>query len=396
MKPVVLKFGGSSVATPEKIRNVAKLIIAKKRAGHPTAVVLSAMGKTTNQLIDLANQLSTEPDAREMDLLQSTGEMISISLMSIYLQSQGFQAKSLTGFQAGIRTTGPHMKARIDRVESERLQSLLDEGTIVIIAGFQGIDDAGDITTLGRGGSDTTAVAIAAAIGGTCEIYTDVEGIYTVDPRIRPGAKKLDELSYETTMEMANLGAKVIEPRSVELGQKYDVPIYIALNTGDVPGTYILPKESTMETRSVTNISKVDGVLLVAMDHTDGFADRIAECFLKLAEANVNLDIISHSTDVAGQSVTTFTGNLADRPKIERILNEMGIKSRFQDKVSKVSIIGTAMRNQAGVAAHAFSVFVKLGLRFYEVTTSEISISYVVDEDRAVEIVNALADEFGL
>lgn len=396
MKPVVVKFGGSSVATPEKIKNVGDLILAKKESGNPVVVVLSAMGKTTNRLIELAGSIHPDPDAREMDVLLSTGEMISIALMTMYLKSKGANAVSLTGFQAGIRTTNTHMKARIGEVDANRIRAILDAGSIAVIAGFQGIDEFGDVTTLGRGGSDTSAVAIAASVGGTCEIYTDVEGIYTVDPRIRPNAKKLDRLSYETTMEMANLGAKVIEPRSVELGQKYDVPIYIALNTGDVPGTTILPKENIMETRSITNISKVDGVLLVAIDHTNGFAGRIAECFLKLAEANVNLDIISHSTNVSGQNITSFTGSTADRHRIEKILNGMGINYRFRDRVSKVSVIGTAMRNQTGVAARAFSVFVKLGYRFYEVTTSEISISYVVDEDRAVGIVNALADEFGL
>lgn len=396
MKPVVLKFGGSSVATVDKIRNVANLILEKKKAGHPVAVVLSAMGKTTNQLIEMADALSPSPNPRDMDLLLSTGEMVSIALMSLYLNAQGCETESLTGFQAGIRTTGEHMKSRIDSVESDRLRQILADGKVAIIAGFQGMNEDGDITTLGRGGSDTTAVALAIAVGGTCEIYTDVEGIYTVDPRVRPNAQKLDRLSYETTMEMANLGAKVIEPRSVELGQKYGVPIYIALNTGEVPGTYILPKETIVETRSITNISKVDGVLLVAIDHQNGFTDRMTECFLQLAEANVNLDIISHSADASGRSVTTITGNTADRAKIERILSEMSIPFTFRDKVSKVSVIGSAMRNQVGVAAKVFSVFVKLGVKFYEVTTSEISISYVVDEDRATEIVNALADEFGL
>lgn len=391
-----MKFGGSSVATTDKIKDVARLIAKKRDMGHGVVVVVSAMGKTTNGLIELANQLTAEPSPREMDLLLSTGEMVSVSLLAMCLQEMGYKAMSMTGFQAGMRTSAQHMKARIDRVEKERLENAVRNGYIVCVAGFQGMDENGDITTLGRGGSDTSAVALAAALDGSCEIYTDVKGIYTVDPRVRPSARKLDRLSYQETMEMANLGAKVIEPRSVELAWKYNVPLYIALNTGDVPGTRILGEEYLVEKNTITNISKVDGVLLVSMKGNNGNGKKVTECFLKLAQANANLDIISHSIDAQGVGITSFTGLSSDQHAIERILEEMGMEYRFTENVSKVSIIGNAMRNQVGVAAKAFEVFVNQEVTFYEVSTSEISISYVVDTQDAIKIVNALADEFGL
>ena len=391
-----MKFGGSSVATSEKMKKVSELILKRKSEYDDVVVVVSAMGKTTNNLIALANELSDEPNKRDMDMLLSTGEMVSASLISIYLNSIGHKAIALTGFQSGFKTIGEYSKSRIENVDTERLESELNDGKIVIVTGFQGMNELGDITTLGRGGSDTSAVALAASLDASCEIYTDVKGIYTVDPRIRPKARKLEYITYEETMEMANLGAKVIEPRSVEMASKYSVPLYIALNTGDVKGTYISTEVDNLEKSAITNISKIDGVLLVSMSEQLGVDSKITECFVELADQNINLDIISHSLDDEGKPITSFTSTVDNKSKIDRILNNMDIKHRFTEDVSKVSIIGTAMRNQVGVAARAFKVFLNEHVDFYEVSTSEISISYVVDSANSLKIVNALADEFNL
>lgn len=396
MSGVVLKFGGSSVATTDKIKDVCKLILKKKDEYNNVIVVVSAMGKTTNNLISLADELTEDPNKRDMDMLLNTGEMVSASLMSIYLNSINQDAVALTGFQAGFKTTGEHAKSRIDNIDTERLESELSEGKIIIVTGFQGMNEIGDLTTLGRGGSDTSAVAIAASLGFNCEIYTDVKGIYTVDPRIRSKAKKLECITYEETMEMANLGAKVIEPRSVEMAEKYLVPLYIALNTGDVPGTHIKTEVENLEKSSITNISNLDGRLLVNITEEAGEESKIIECFAKLADNNINVDIISHSIDREGNPITSFTSTVDNMSKISRMLTDMNLNHRFTPEVSKVSIIGTAMRNQVGVAARAFKVFLNENIKFYEVSTSEISISYVVDSDNAIKIVNALADEFNL
>ncbi len=390
-----MKFGGSSVATIDKIKDVAQVILNRKRTCDQVLIVLSAMGKTTDNMIKMAEELSDNPSPREMDLLLSTGEMISASLMSIHFKSLGVDSIALTGFQAGVKSVGSHEKSKIDKVDATRIEEELGKGKLVIVTGFQGINESGDITTLGRGGSDTSAVALAAVLGADCEIYTDVKGIYTVDPRVRKQAKKIDRLTYEETMEMANLGAKVIEPRSVEMAEKFSVPLYIALNTGDVEGTYIR-KEDSLEKNVITNISKKDNVLLTVI--SEGFEKEsgITECFKKLADNDVNIDMISHTRDKEGNRISSFTTDLTSKALVKEILSEMGMDFEFIVNLSKVSLIGSAMRNQVGVAARAFGVLYDTKMKFYEVSTSEISISYLIDSENGDRLVNAFADEFNL
>lgn len=395
MKRVVMKFGGSSVATTDKIKDVAQVILNRKKTCDQLVVVLSAMGKTTDNMISMAEELAENPSPREMDLLMSTGEMISASLMAIHFKSLGVDSIALTGFQAGVKSIGSHRKAKIDRIDAERLEEELEADKIVIVTGFQGINEAGDITTLGRGGSDTSAVALAAVLGADCEIYTDVKGIYTVDPRMRKHAKKIDQLTYEETMEMANLGAKVIEPRSVEMAEKFSVPLYIALNTGDVEGTYIR-KEDNLEKNVITNISKKSDVLLAIINESFDKESKITECFKNLANNDVNIDMISHAKDREGNQISSFTTDLSSKSQVKEILTEMEMDFEFVENLAKVSLIGSAMRNQVGIAARAFKVLHDEELEFYEVSTSEISISYLVDADKGNQLVNAFADEFNL
>lgn len=390
-----MKFGGSSVATTDKIRDVAQVILNRKKTCDQVVVVLSAMGKTTDNMIRMAEELSKNPSPREMDLLMSTGEMISASLMAIHFKSLGIDSVALTGFQAGIKSVGNYGKSKIDRIDSKRIEDELRDGKIVIVAGFQGINESGEITTLGRGGSDTSAVALAAVLRADCEIYTDVKGIYTVDPRIRKHAKKIEQLNYEETLEMANLGAKVIESRSVAMAEKFSVPLYIALNTGDTEGTYIR-KEDAMEKNVVTNISKKDNVLLTIINESFDKEYRIIECLKNLAAGDINIDMISHARDKDGNQILSFTTDLASKALVEEILSAMEINFEVVVNLTKVSLIGSAMRNQVGVAARAFGVLYDQKIEYYEVSTSEISVSYLVDVDKGNQLVNAFADEFNL
>lgn len=395
MNRLVIKFGGSSVATIDKIKAVAKVIIDRKKDYEQIVVVVSAMGKTTNGLIQMANDLSAYPAEREMDMLLATGEMVSASLLSIYLQSIGEKSVALTGFQAGFETIGSHQVSKISNVITDRLIKELNDGKIVVVTGFQGMNENGDFTTLGRGGSDTSAVAIAAVLKARCEILTDVNGIYTVDPRIRKTAKKIDYISYQETMEMANLGAKVIEPRSVEMALRYDVPLFIGLNTGDLNGTNIIKEEDIVEQNIITNISNKNDVLLVKIFKKGSNEFGISEALKQLAQNDINIDMINTIVEenAVGYKITT---NLVSKNKTKQVLDEMGLDCEFKENLSKVSIIGSAMRNQVGVAARAFDILSKESVPFYEVSTSEISISYLVDESKSNKLVNAFADEFNL
>lgn len=395
MKRIVMKFGGSSVATADKIKDVAQVILNRKKTCDQVVVVLSAMGKTTDNMIEMAEELSRNPNPRETDLLISTGEIISASLMTIYFNFLGIDTVALTGFQAGIRTVGSHGRSKIDKIDSKRIEDELKEGKIVIVAGFQGINESGDITTLGRGGSDTSAVALAAVLGAECEIYTDVRGIYTVDPRVRKHAKKIDRLTYEETLEMANLGAKVIEPRSVAMAEKFSVPLYIALNTGDVKGTNI-GKEESMEKKVITNISKTDNVLLTIINESSDKESGITECFKNLADKDINIDMIGHTRNKDGNKIISFTTDLTNKAIVEEILNSMEMDFEVVANLSKVSLIGSAMRSQVGIAARAFRVLHDEKIESYEVSTSEISISYLIDVDKGNQLVNVFADEFNL
>lgn len=393
VETVVMKFGGSSVADLEKVKEVAQIIEQRKK-NMSVVVVVSAMGKTTNSLIDKAYQLSERPNLREMDMLVATGEIVSASLLSICLNEMSVPAVSLTGFQAGFNSYGKHGSNKIEDVDVTRLKRHLDDEQIVVVTGFQGMNPEGDITTLGRGGSDTSAVAIAAKLGAKCEIYTDVDGIYSADPRIHKGAKKIDAVTYEELMEMAHLGANVIEPRSVEIAERYGVEMEIRLNDGVTTGTRVVGGKD-MEKTTLTNVSKLDEVLLVSMSDKTGSSAKITECFLELAKKNVNIDIISQ-TIVNGQTEISFTSTEESKHEIADVLESKDIDYRMKTDVSKVSIVGTAMRNQVGIAAKVFEIFLEEDIRFYEISTSEISISYVVDTENTTRVIELLADAFNI
>ena len=402
MGVVVQKYGGSSVADPEKIKNVAKRLIKRKEKGDEVVVVVSAMGKSTNELLNLARQITDNPPKREMDRLLSTGEQITISLLSMMIHELGYEAISLTGRQAGIVTEGAFMKSKIADVKSDNIRKYIDEGKIVVVAGFQGINENDEITTLGRGGSDTSAVAIAAKLGCPCEIYTDVDGIYGIDPRIYPEAKKLDQISYEEMMEMAHLGAKVMEPRSVEIAAKYNVPLTVGLSTGDVAGTQIKEYDKGMEQKSITGLSVTENILLVTVDNLPYGHNYTAKLFTDLAEKNVNIDMISQSSPREDGTVRfSFTASKDDESAVDETMMSMIAKigelkyDKIEDVV-KISVIGNGMREQTGVAAKVFKLLSENDIGFLQVTTSEISISYTInleDKDKAIQV---LAKELGL
>ncbi|MBF8983645.1 aspartate kinase [Lutibacter sp. B2] len=401
MSIVVQKYGGTSVGTPEKIKNIAEKIISRKEKGDGVVVVVSAMGKTTDLLLEMSKGITKNPHKRELDMLMSTGEQVTITLVAMALHERGHDCISLTGFQAGIQTQGYHTKARIHDIDIEKVNSHLKEGKIVVVAGFQGMNENGDITTLGRGGSDTTAVALAAKLGCSCEIYTDVDGIYTVDPRVFSTARKLDYISYEEMLEMASLGAGVMETRAVEMGQKFNVPIYVALSMEDWPGTYIKGMDMTMEKRAITGLSISDKDLMVTVNHIKYDTKNIAYIFNTLAKMDVNVDMISQTAPVNGFVNLSFTAPKLDENTILNIMKDLkgklnDIEVEIERDITKLSVVGIGMRSQSGVAAKMFDIFAENDISFKQVTTSEIRISYTIstkDRNKAVEVV---ATEFDL
>jgi aspartate kinase len=398
---IVQKYGGTSVGTIERIKFVAKRLIQQKEKGNDVVVVVSAMGKTTDKLIQMAKEISENPCKRELDMLISTGEQVSISLLSMTLKELGYDSVSLTGFQAGIKTEGHHTKNRITDIDIENVKKHLKDGKIVVVAGFQGVNENGDITTLGRGGSDTTAVALAAKLGCACEIYTDVDGIYTVDPRLHPEAKKLNYISYEEMMEMASQGSGVMETRAVEIGCKFNVPIYVALNTGDIKGTYIKEIDDTMEEKVITGLSASDNVLMVTISHVLYNSKNIAIIFDKLSKNHINVDMISQTAPIDGYVNVSFTTPKEDIHTINKILDELkkemnDIEASKDSNITKLSVIGIGMMNQSGVAGQVFKIFADNDIEFKQVTTSEISISYTIDEGDKQKAVKILAKELNL
>ncbi|MFZ5352303.1 MAG: aspartate kinase [Bacillota bacterium] len=401
MNIIVQKYGGTSVGTIEKIKAVANRIVQKKAEGHDIVVVVSAMGKTTDMLIGMAKEISPNPDRRELDMLVSTGEQVSIALLAMALHERGYDSVSLTGFQAGIKTEGVHTKNRITEIDIRNVKKHLREGRIVVVAGFQGINDNGDITTLGRGGSDTTAVALAAKLSCTCEIYTDVEGVYSVDPRLYPAAKKLDSICYEEMMEMASLGAGVMETRAVEIGCKFGVPIYVAISHGDKKGTIIKEFDETMEGKAITGLTVSDNVLMVTVNNVAYRMKNIALIFDKLAKHNVNIDMISQTAPHDGRINVSFTAPIDDEFSIDTITKELtrempGIEVEKATHISKISVVGIGMMKQSGVAARVFNIFADNDIEFEQVTTSEISISYTINSKDKNKAVTVLARELEL
>ena len=395
------KYGGTSVASTDKIKNIAKKIVAEKEKGHDLVVVVSAMGKTTDDLIELSKKISTNPDKRDLDMLLSTGEQVSISLLSMALKEYGVDAICLTGFQAGIKTQGPHTKNKIIDIDIEKVKSYLKEGKVVVVAGFQGMNEKGDITTLGRGGSDTTAVALAAKLRGGCHIYTDVDGIYSVDPRLYKEAKKLDDISYEEMMEMASLGAGIMEPRAVEIGCKYQIPIYVASSQHDITGTTIRGVDHNMEENVITGLSISDDVLMVTISNLEFKVENIAIVFEKLAEANINVDMISQTGPINGIVNLSFTASTDDYDVIKEVMQQLKkqyqeIDIELEDDITKVSVIGVGMLNQSGVTEKIFRILANHHISFRQVTTSEISISYTINKKDKATTVAVLAGELGL
>lgn len=401
MQVVVQKFGGSSVATIEKMQSIADAVTKRKEEGYNSVVVVSAMGKTTNYLIEMAKSISREPCKRELDMLMATGEQVSSSLLSMIFKEKGYDSISLTGFQAGIKTEGTHTKNKIIKIDINKIKKYLKEGKIVVVAGFQGINKEGDITTLGRGGSDTTAVALAAKLQCTCEIYTDVDGIYSVDPRIFPDAKRLDFISYEEMMEMSSLGAKVMETRSVELGYKYNVPIYVRSSDKIDKGTYIKEFDKEMEQKVITGLSVSDNILMETINQVPYSAENISEIFSRLASQEVNVDMISQTSPSGGYVNISFTTSREDEAIVDTVMKELkkkmpSIEIEKDTNISKISVVGMGMRNEYGVASKMFKLFADNSINFKQVTTSEISISYTIDSSNKEKAIVAICKAFNL
>ncbi|SHJ42873.1 aspartate kinase [Tepidibacter formicigenes DSM 15518] len=401
MPMIVQKYGGTSVGSIERMKGVVKNVLKEKEKGNDVVVVVSAMGKATDKLIQMAKKISDNPCKRELDMLMSTGEQVSVALLSMILKEYGYDSISLTGFQAGIKTEGFHTKNRISDIDIEIIKKHLNDGKIVVVAGFQGINKNGDITTLGRGGSDTTAVAIAAKLGCNCEIYTDVEGIYTVDPRVYTEAKKLDYISYEEMMELSSLGAGVMETRAVEIGCKYNIPIYVALNRGNIKGTYIKEYDENMEQKVITGLTTSDDVLMITINNVLYSCKNIALIFEKLSENNINVDMISQTAPHDGYVNVSFTTSKEDMYAVDDIIEELknemkDIEISKESNITKLSVVGIGMMNQSGVAARVFKIFSENGIEFKQVTTSEISISYAINVMDKQKAIISIAKEFDL
>ena len=400
---VVMKFGGTSVADAERIKRAARRIVAKRENGTRVVAVLSARGRETDALIAAANEVSPNPDPREMDMLLSTGERVSCALCAMAINDLGHRAISLTGSQAGIVTDTSHTKARILEVRADRIRDALAEDSIVLVAGFQGVSTARDVTTLGRGGSDTTAVALAAAIGAEiCEIYTDVDGVFSADPRLVPDARKLPVVSFEEMLEMSSSGAGVLQLRSVEYARNHGVKIHCRSSFNDRPGTVVLGEQETMEHPLITAVTHSTGearVTLMGVPDTPGIAGRVTTA---LADANVNIDMIIQNEPVSeGQRADmSFTVPREDIPSaqaaIEPIAEELGIEVATDPAMGKVSIVGAGMKSHPGVAAKVFTTLGENQINIEMISTSPIRISCVVPGDRVPDAVRALHTAFNL
>lgn len=402
MSLIVMKFGGSSVGSTERMQRVARRIADYKEAGHQVVVVVSAMGDTTDDLIDQSKQLNQNPPSREMDMLLTTGEQISVALLSMTVNQIGHKAMSFTGWQAGIRTEAVHGKARITDIRPDRIFNALEEGNAVIIAGFQGMTEEGEITTLGRGGSDTTAVALAAAIkADVCEIYTDVDGIYSTDPRIVKCARKLDEISYDEMLELANLGAAVLHPRAVEYAKNYNVPLVVRSSFTQNEGTSV-KEEAVMEqgivVRGIAYDKNVARISILGVEDIPGV---LAKVFGALASSGIDVDIIVQSGVQDGKADFAFTVSLGDKEKalhvVEGIRAEVPYRElNSEENLVKVSIVGAGMVSNPGVAAKMFEVLYNLGVSIKMVTTSEIRLSCIIAAEPVHEVVRGLHSAYGL
>tara|TARA_R110000823_G_scaffold27609_4_gene80321 strand:+ start:11861 stop:13117 length:1257 start_codon:yes stop_codon:yes gene_type:complete len=403
MSLIVQKFGGTSVGDIERIERVAEKVAGFSAAGHAMVVVVSAMSGETNRLIELAHAVQERPLPRELDVLVSTGEQVTTALLSMALAERGLKAKSYTGGQVRILTDNAHTKARIRAIDDERLRRDLDAGYVLVVAGFQGVDEQGNITTLGRGGSDTTAVALAAALkADECQIYTDVDGVYTTDPRVVPEARRLERITFEEMLEMASMGSKVLQIRSVEFAGKYSVPLRVLHSFQDGPGTLItMEDESDMETPTIAGIAfNRDEAKLTIEDvpDTPGVAYSILG---PIGDANIEVDVIVQNVSHEQTADFTFTVSRSDLPRAEEILRgvaqEMGAgRVTSNNKIAKVSVVGVGMRSHAGVASRMFASLADVGINILMITTSEIKISVIIEEKFVELAVRSLHSTFGL
>jgi len=400
MALIVQKFGGTSVGSLERIENAARKVAKAKDAGHDVVVVSSAMAGTTDKLIELAKRIQPVPNPRELDMLLATGEQQAIALFAMTLQKMGYKAISLCGWQVPVITDDVHTKARIREIHTKKLKELLAKGYIPIVAGFQGVTKDGEITTLGRGGSDTSAVALAAALkADVCEIYTDVDGIYTADPRIVPNARKIKKISYEEMLELASLGAKVMQIRSVEFGSKYGVRIHVRSSFKDEEGSWIVPEEEIMEkvaVRGITSSDKEVQFTVVKVPDKPGIAAKI---FKALGDAHIAVDMIVQTVSVDGYTDMSFTVNESDAVQakeiVEKIAKEVGAEKVLTDpNVAKISVVGLGMRSAYGVAGKMFDILAKHNINIKAISTSEIRISCLIDRKYAELAVRALHEAF--
>lgn len=402
MTTVVMKFGGTSVATPEKILGVAKRAIQQKEQGKRVVIVVSAMGKTTDTLLGLANDISTEPPKREMDMLLATGEQVTISLLAMAFKKLGHDALSFTGWQAGIETESVPRNARIETIHTQRLEDALGLGLFCVVAGFQGVDRSGNITTLGRGGSDTTAVALAAALQAEkCEIYTDVDGVYTSDPRYVTGARKLEQISYDEMLELANLGAGVLHPRAVEFAKNNQVPLSVRASYSDEPGTIIQEVITVEKNLIVRGVAFEPGIARITVSYSKPFNGSLANIFTKLAEHLIDVDIIVQSISEELPPSVSFSIKEDSLDAAKQVLNDAQEHIGFtaievETDLAKVSIVGSGMVSNPGVAARMFDILRAQDVPVKMVSTSEIKVSVVVPSSAMTSSANALHDAYGL
>ncbi|MHC6178518.1 aspartate kinase [Clostridium sp. JNZ X4-2] len=400
MAIIVQKYGGSSVGTPEKIKTVAKSVVNKVKDGNNLVVVVSAMGDTTDNLITLANKITDNPDKRELDALLSTGEMRSCALLAMAIKDLGYDAVSYTAYQIRIKTSGQYGKSLIDDIDEDKIKRALSNGKIVIAAGFQGINHEGDVTTLGRGGSDTTAVAIAVKLNGTCEIYTDVDGIYSVDPREYKDAKKLDEIDYEEMLELSSLGARVMHSRSIELAQKYNIPVYVGLSNSDTRGTVIKGVDDmNLESKPVTGLATSDEDVAITVRNIDNDINIIANLFEKIADKRINVDMISQTAPINNRVNISFTIPKDDLKECLSILKSYSnneVQIDIDEDITKFSIVGIGMKTTSGVVARMFKLFRQNDITVKMITTSEIRITCAINQKDKVRTINVIAREFNL
>ena len=402
MPLIVQKYGGTSVGSPEKIKAVAERVLEYSRKGHKMVVVLSAMSGETDRLISLASSVQDQPDTREMDVLLSTGEQMTVSLFAMAIKAAGFDAISFLGDQVKILTSGMHTKARIQSIDTEKVKDHLAQGKIVVIAGFQGVDENGDITTLGRGGSDTTAVALAAALGADqCEIFTDVEGVFTTDPNVCTSARKIERISYDEMLELSSLGAKVLDIRSVGLAKRYKVPLHVRSTFVDTEGTWVVEEDKAMESMLVSGVTynKNEARLTISkVPDKPGIASKI---FMPISNAGIVIDMIIQNTRAEELTDMTFTVPRTDFKKamelVKKIAADIGAESvSGADDIAKVSIVGVGMRNNSGIASTMFHVLANEGINIMMISTSEIKVSCVIEEKYTELAIRALHEAFAL